>query len=473
MPNLFSPALVVAALQDGRLTVLAGRTRRELAWSTHPLDAPDAAARATLVSTLRELAPSGPWRPKARFHCSLPAQGIALRRIPLPQAEGAELHRLAQLQVEAAFPIPPDELAWGIVAPASRTDRSGPCPVTLAAIRRAALEPLAAAVAEAGLVPVFTLACRVRHNAALAGFTGARFDIGPLSTDFSLWENGDLIRIRTLAAGTSDVPAAAAALAEATASLPAGSRVSLGGLANAQEFEPFLARIPDRTRIEIRPGSELPLAEHPGEPLPLRLTLDASAAPPPGESARRIPAAAIPWLVRAGALALALVLFPYAEAFINRPRLQRQLDALVKDRARLGEIDRRLEFVQHLSDNQPPYLDATYVFANAAPPGTRIDSLTMNRRGEVSIAGAVQQPQQVGELRTRLVDSRFFSSVVVEEQAMGQPGGGRVTFRISAQWKAQAEREALQLGPEPPKPATTNGPQPSAPSPVPPNPLPK
>lgn len=462
MPSLFSPAHVVAGLQDGKLTVIAGRSRRELAWSSDPLNPPDASARAALISALRDLAPSSPWRPKTEFHCTLPAQGVAIRRIPLPAAHGPELLRLAQLQVEAAFPIPPEELAWGIVEPASRPDSgSTPTatrPVTLVALRRAALEPLASAVAEAGLNPVFTLACRVRQPAALAGFTGCRLDLGSLTSDLSLWEDGHLTRVRTVAAGTSNVPAAADSLAATIAALPPDTRVSLGGLASPQDFEPFLARVADRTRIELRPGTDLPLDIDPARPLPLRLTLDAPTAPVTTDPARRIPAAAIPWLVRAGVLALALLLFPYAEALINRPRLQRQLAALEKDRARLGEIDRRLEFVQHLADNQPPYLDATYVIANAAPPGTRLDSFTMNRRGEVSLAGAVQQPQQVGELRTRLVESRFFSSVVVEEQAMAQPGGGRVTFRITAQWKAAAEREALQLGPELPKPPSTNSP---------------
>ena len=80
----------------------------------------------------------------------------------------------------------------------------------------------------------------------------------------------------------------------------------------------------------------------------------------------------------------------------------------------------------------------------------------MNRRGEVALVGYTPMPQQAVEFRTRLVESKYFSSVVLEEQAPVQGGPQRVNLRITAQWKGPAEREALALGPVLPDPAKTN-----------------
>ena len=162
------------------------------------------------------------------------------------------------------------------------------------------------------------------------------------------------------------------------------------------------------------------------------------------------------WVARAAALLAALLLFPYAEALLGRPLVARRLAALQKDRDRLNEIDRRLGFVDQLVGSQPPYVDALFVIANAAPQGARVESVNMNRRGEVSLSGFTQMPQQAVDFRTRLVDSKFFSNVVVEEQAPAQGGPQKVNLRITAQWKGPAEREALQLGPVLPEAAKTN-----------------
>jgi hypothetical protein len=80
----------------------------------------------------------------------------------------------------------------------------------------------------------------------------------------------------------------------------------------------------------------------------------------------------------------------------------------------------------------------------------------MNQRGEISVSGYTQMPQQVVEFRTRLVDSGFFSTVVLEELAPVAGGQPRINLRLTAQWKAAAEREALKLGPVVPDRPSTN-----------------
>jgi hypothetical protein len=152
------------------------------------------------------------------------------------------------------------------------------------------------------------------------------------------------------------------------------------------------------------------------------------------------------WAVLAGVLALGLLVWPYAEALLMKPVLKRKFSALTTDIGRLAIIDRELEFMQFLKQNQPPYLDALFVFSKAAPPGTRVDSMTMNRRGEVSVRGSARDGQQVADFRSKLIASGFFSSVTLEEQTP-TPDRQKVNIRMTATWKPSAERALLSVGP--------------------------
>jgi hypothetical protein len=152
------------------------------------------------------------------------------------------------------------------------------------------------------------------------------------------------------------------------------------------------------------------------------------------------------WAVLAVALALGLLVWPYAEALALKPVLKRRFSALTADIGRLGTIDRELEFLQFLKQNQPPYLDALFIFSKAAPPGARVDSMTMNRRGEVSVRGSARDGQQVADFRSKLIASGFFSSVTLEEQTP-TPDRQKVNIRMTATWKPLAERAVLSVGP--------------------------
>jgi hypothetical protein len=152
------------------------------------------------------------------------------------------------------------------------------------------------------------------------------------------------------------------------------------------------------------------------------------------------------WAALAGLLAIVLVSLPYVESFLMKSRLSGRLAALKVEKQRLPEIDRELRFLQYLKDNQPPYLDALAIVANAAQPGTRFDSVSMNRRGDLSLRGFMRDSQQVVDFRTKLIKSGFFSTVVVEEQNP-TPDRQRVNLRISAQWKTTPGREAFSTVP--------------------------
>ena len=131
-----------------------------------------------------------------------------------------------------------------------------------------------------------------------------------------------------------------------------------------------------------------------------------------------------------------------------KPRLAKKLAALKADTRRLPLIDRELGFLQALKQNQPPYLDALYLLSKSAPQGSRLDSLAMNRRGDLSWRGSMRDSSQVSDFRTKLIDSGFFTNVVVEEQTP-TPDRQKVTVRMAAQWKSATARAALAIGPTP------------------------
>jgi hypothetical protein len=87
----------------------------------------------------------------------------------------------------------------------------------------------------------------------------------------------------------------------------------------------------------------------------------------------------------------------------------------------------------------------------------------MTRRGEFSVRGKLQNAQQVTEFRSNLIQSAWFSSVVVEEQT---PTPDRqVTVRMTAQVKPVDARKPLAVDlPAPKHEQATNSAKESKPS---------
>ena len=148
------------------------------------------------------------------------------------------------------------------------------------------------------------------------------------------------------------------------------------------------------------------------------------------------------WAVLAAVLALAALAAPYAEALLLKSRLAGKLAAIKQEKGKLGTVDRELEFLRRLKQDQPAYLDVLFIMAKAAPPGTRFDTLSMNRRGELSVRGSIKDSQQLADFRSKLLDTGCFTNVVVEEQTP-TPDRQKLTLRMSAQWNAAGGREGL------------------------------
>lgn len=453
-----------------------------------------------LTSSLRVFLKKHNWRPRLRAFCAIGARGVSLRRLTVPLSSKDELQRLLLFQIEREFPLPPDELAWGYrklnasspglgaaVSPSDgeRNGVRGVQEVLVVAVKKEALQEYSELLSGCGLSPVFTSGALARSSLCLQPpGSYAMLEIGRSHSELLCFDNGDPRSIRILPWGGENITHAIEtklAISHAEAEKlkihfeEAGSNVDLGekiqaaieeelnllagsiqtnwvgpklyltgGSARLKDIAPLLARSMagsvECQRLEIMPGEGRSAAilglkkscEEEGAVPPLILQLKTSKDEGIGRPVQW------KWAALACLLAIASISLRYAEAFVQKPRLSRKLSEIKAYREKLPKIDRELSFLQFLKTNQPPYLDPLFAMASAAPPGTRIESLSMNRRGDLSLRAAMRDSQQVGEFRSKLIDSGLFSTVVVEEQTP-TPDRQKVTVRMTGEWKQSGD----------------------------------
>lgn len=426
--------------------------------------------------------------------CAIGARGVSLRRLKVPASSPEELQRLLLLQIESEFPLPPDELAWGCVAVGDARPANGAARIQdliVVAVKRETVEEYSEILSACGLSPTFTLGALARSSICPHPPEAyAILDIGRRHSELISFDQGALSSIRILPWGgealtrsiekglqidhdeaerikisLAETPGPKSELAakvwpgieaeiEALADLvrknPLGQKLYVSGKSSQlKEFAPSLARaLPAGVAcepIEIMNGDGRSAAtvglqrflESDGGRPPL--TLDLQSAKKEGEViARPLPGR---WVALACLLALGALSLRYAEAVLWKPRLARKLAETRAYRESLPSIDRQLSFLKYIETNRAPYLDTLVILANAASPGTRFDTLSLNRRGELSFR-ATMQVSQPADFRSKLIDSGFFSTVVVEEQTPSQDRQ-RVVVRMTAQLKPTAARPSI------------------------------
>jgi len=431
--------------------------------------------------------------------CAIGARGVSMRRLSLPASSEDEMQRMLRLQIESEFPLSPDELAWGSrpIGPPKPPASGGPArqELLVVAVKKEVLEEYAGVLNACGVVPLFTLAAlaRAELHPAPSG-SCAVLDFGRTHSELMSFDNGAPASIRLLPWGgqtitrsiqeklavshdeaeklkmTLDQPGAGSgpqwsALQSATDSalaalvkvLPpamAGGKLYLTGKsARNPRMAPLLAGVlGGAVSCEIleQPPLAGPSAAIAGL---MKSTGTNSASPPlilnlnggqrPGRPARP---AVWKWAAAAVLLALGTLFFPYAEALLLKPFLERKLAALEADRGRLATIDQELDFLKFLKQNQPPYLDTIYLLAKSAPQGTRLESLSLGSHQQVSMRLKMASAQQVSDFRAKLIDSGWFASVMVEEQT---PSPDRsVSARMTAELKPVESRKPLAVEPK-------------------------
>ena len=440
-----------------------------------------AGCKEQLIAALQKFLGRKGWQPRARAFCAIGANGVSLRRLTLPASAKEEFQRLLVLQIENEFPLSPEELAWGwhrlgsngattkqeVLVAAVKTQpeelawgwhrlgSNGAATkqeVLVAAVKKEVVEDYANVLLGCGMNPVFTLAALARSSLCPQPIhSGAMLDVGPGHSELTTFDNGVPAAARVLSS-SADASVADSA-AKALGASWSGKKIFLTGAGD--EIAPQLARrlgngiVCEPLKIESGVGRSAAIlglkksVEQTGGSPTLILQVKAKQS----NGALNLSQPDVKkWAVRAAALLCALLVLPYAEALLLKPFLANKLTRLKAEQGRLATIDRELGFLQFLKQSQPPYLDALFVFAKSAPQGMRIDQLTMNRRGEISLRGSLHDATQVTDFRTKLISSGFLANVAVEEQSP-TPDRQKVNVRMSAQWKPAEARAGLAIGP--------------------------
>jgi hypothetical protein len=413
-----------------------------------------------LIVALKQFVRAKTWQPRSRALCAIGARGVSMRRLSIPAGAKEEFQRLLLLQIESEFPIPPDEMAWGcrnLGEPKRANGAIAKQEVLVAAVKKDVVADYQEILNACGANPIFTLAGLARSLlCAHPPESYAMLDVGNRQSELMSFEKGVPAVSRTVFWGSDSISGSADAkldaLAQTIKACPTGTKLFLSGNKLPEDFTFRLAGLLgngwqcERLDVAGDRGTSAAIlglkksAEYNDPPLlamRVKQTNGATALAEPDIKK---------WLARAALLIVALLLLPYVEAFLLKPHLAKKVSVFKADAARLGVIDRELDFLQYLKQNQPPYLDALFVFSKAAQPGTRFDALSMNGHGEVSLRGAFRDGQQVGDFRSKLIDSGFFTNVTVEEQSP-TPDHQKVNVRMSAQWKPAADLQSLAIGP--------------------------
>jgi len=405
---------------------------------------------------LRNFLKARSWLPRARAWCALGSRGISLRRMTLPNGTAEELNQRLRLQIEAEFPLPPEELAWGyqpLGTPPPANGAPGRRELLLAAVKKELVADYHGLLHASGADPVFTLAAVARWNYC-GRPTGsfAMLEVADRQAELTLFENAVPTISRCLAwpGDNASQPADGPleALAKSIKGSVAGAKLYVTGQGVSPEFTERLAwhlgngckceRVgagPSDSGSAALAGLEKFAAQRETPELAIRLEPASNGAAVLGSPDWKT------WGARAGVLAAACLVLPYAEALLLKPHLERKVAAFKAEAARLKVIDRELDFLRGLKLSQPPYLDLLTVFSKASPPGTRFDSLSLNSKGEVALRASFHDGQQVAAFRNQLMASGFFTNVVVEEQ-VPTPDRQKVNIRLSALERGPADLQS-------------------------------
>lgn len=156
---------------------------------------------------------------KREAACAVSALGVSLRRFDLPPTTEGNVRRLLALKLEAEFPLPPADLAWGYqieqssnglpsngLAKSAPRNGAEPRRAAVLALRREALEDYAGLMDECGIAPTFVLgAVAASRRVPTGGSRFALLDIGRAQSDLIEFVDGMPSRVRSIAWGGATI----------------------------------------------------------------------------------------------------------------------------------------------------------------------------------------------------------------------------------------------------------------------------
>jgi hypothetical protein len=461
--SFLNPAPLFVEIGQDSLRAVRENDRVELPLQREPDGRLTSACKSETVAALKKFLNAKGWQPRARAICAICAigsRGVSLRRLSLPAGTKEEFHQRLLLQIEGEFPLSPDELAWGS-QPLGGSPANGAAArqeLLVVAVKKEVVADYEEMLRACGTEPVFTLAAMARRNlCAEPGQDFAILEIGKSQSELTVFEKGVPAGSRIIFWGgenpSGPPDARVDALAQSIKAGVAGTKLFVSGSGVSEEFAARLGNSLSNgcrcERLNVAPGGGGSAAisglqkfsERNADPS-LLIRVEQKSATATSLTAVDLKK----WGLRAGVLAVALLLLPFAEALVLKPHLAKKVAAFKAEAERLKVVDRELDFLRYLKASQPPYLDALYVLSKAVQQGNRLDSLSFNSKGDVSLRGSFRDGQQVADFRTKLIDSGFFANVTVEEQ-VPTPDRQKVNVRISAQEKNATQLQSVSVGP--------------------------
>jgi len=443
-----SPTLYIEIGQTFFRALNASGAGLELALERFPDGRLEPACRTKVAAELAKYLNRKNWHARVHAWCAIGARGVSLRRLSLPAAGNGQLRQVLELQIESEFPLAPSELAWGYRKIGSSIDSSAVNgsarqEVLVMAVRKEAVQEFADIFKAAGIDPVFTVAALARTGlCAQLPLSYAVLNVGADQSELAVFDQGAPASLSVLPPGPT------------LTQKDTEEKLGRNGYTLYQTGVKPVAPIADAQLLDFQPGPgrssateglQKLAARHQPPPIVLLMGPDEQVE----AKTHNVP---WKWIAVIGALVLAMILAPYGVAEIGKARLQRKLAAIKADRSRLTVIDQELGFLQNLKTRQAPYLTAMYIMSDAAPQGTKFDSIAMTLNGDVSLRANLQNNpaqsgQSVSDFRAKLLASGFFANVVVEEQTPTQDRQ-RVNIRLTTQWKPAEARERLNIGPK-------------------------
>ena len=444
------------------------------------------AVREALVRLLGR--PSAP-RPAL---CSIPASGVSLRRLHVPLAPGDDAGRVLALQVETQFPLPPDRLAWGyspvaawngVAAsdpprrrPKRAASRNGALEeVVLAAVRKEIVDEYSVLLRECGLEPVFSIG-GIDALACLDPSPSRRLlaSVETTHTDLVLSEDGAPVSVRVLPWGAGDLARAVAGAEDALDPLVAAVEKALiaretngaggpselplelilaGEGARAPGLEALLARRLERAGVERVSCSLLRVREAPGVSAATtglarrtargRAALTVSPALPAARDRHAAGGRSSVALWGAVALLLALgaIAARYAPPLLEVAEIEGQIAGRRHELDALPSIEAELAFLKRLKGAREDarWLDVLAAIARSAPEGARVETVSLQRSGELGMEGVIGSAEQANGFRRKLLVSGELTHVVLEELGVEEK---KVRFRLQARVAPRAPPRA-------------------------------
>ena len=468
MKTVKSPPSIYLEISPETLRILDGDDGMELSLERAEGGRLSAACRERVVSSVQVFLKKRKWSRPSGI-CAISARGVTLRRLSLPPCPREELPRLIRLQIEREFPLGPEELAWGY-RKLDGGNGSQAQEVMVVAVRNELIQEYADLFSQCGLDVVFTPGALIRNTLCHGNARNyALLDLGNNQSELVTFEDGVPQSLRVLPWGSQQLDRAIESRLEvpshqqdkplrADAITDPGLKQKIEEIIHA-ELRSLTASIgPFSQKIFVTGGNGatgfLTGSASPCEPVPLlpgegrsaavlgmKKAIEDSLAPPiilevpvASEKPEATRPALWKWAALAATLGFIALLLPYLAPLLQKQRLLKRIAEIEAYREKLPRVDRDLAFLQYLQTNQPAYLDALHALANAAQPGTRIESLSLTRRGDVSIRASMRDSQQLADLRSKLIGSGIFSTIVVEEQTPS-PDRQKITARIVGQWK--------------------------------------